>query len=45
MNKLVNSNTSKLDTPNNVVQSKVLSRLKQELSFVSGYKNTDLQLN
>jgi hypothetical protein len=25
----------------NVVQSKVLSRLKQELSFVSAYKNMD----
>ena len=25
----------------NAVQSKVLSRLKQELSFVSGFKNMD----
>ncbi len=27
----------------NAVQSKVLSRLKQELSFVSGFKNMDTQ--
>lgn len=29
----------------NSVQSKVLSRLKQELSFVSSYKNLDNQSN
>ena len=29
----------------NSVESKVLSRLKQELSFISSYKNLDTQVN